>query len=154
LEELNRKYHPFRVFTGIEISIFTDEWWQDFLVIGLDDPGLESADLTYAKLAKRVRRNNGWLAWAHPFRYRSNLPQEILDDPPDALEMYSTNIRPVLVPRIEATAREWGCPVIAASDAHTLEDVGSRTIVLSQPVTTDAELVVQLKKGAFQVKIN
>jgi predicted metal-dependent phosphoesterase TrpH len=152
LEELNGKYRPFRVFAGIEISIFTTEKWQDFLVIGLSDPVLESTDWTYAGLMKYVRKNGGWVALAHPFRYRDDMPREIIDDPPDALEMYSTNIKPGLAPRIAATAKEWGCQVIGASDAHHLEDVGYQTIVLSKPASSDAELLVQLKNGAFQVK--
>ena len=151
LEELNRKYHPFRVFAGIEISVFTTEKWQDFLVIGLNDPVLESTEWTYPGLMKYVRQKGGWAALAHPFRYRPDLPREIMDDPPDALEMYSTNIKPGLASRIAATAEKWGCQVIGASDAHTLEDVGYRTIVLSRPAASDAELLVQLKNGAFQV---
>jgi len=152
LEELNEKYNPFRIFAGIEISIFTTERWQDFLVIGLNDPVLESTDWTYPLLMKHVRKKGGWVALAHPFRYGGGMPREIIDDPPDALEMYSTNIKPGLAPRIAATAKEWGCRVIGASDAHTVEDVGCQTIVLSRPVTSNAELIVQLKNGAFQVK--
>ena len=152
LAELNRKYRPFQVFTGIEISLMTTESWQDFLVLGLSDSILETTAWTYPKLLKWVRRNKGWIAMAHPFRYRRNMPQEVIDDPPDALEMYSTNIDPASSLRIEAVAREMGCQVIGTSDAHLLEEVGYYTLVLSQTVTSEAELVVQLKKGAFQMK--
>jgi histidinol phosphatase-like PHP family hydrolase len=151
LAELNKKFSPFRIFTGIEINVLTTAGWQDFLAIGVDDPILEYEDWTCASLVKWVRRNNGWIALAHPFRYRPDMPREIIDNPPDALEMYSTNIDPKLSSRILATAKEWGCQVIGTSDAHTLDEVGYRTISLSQPVASDAELIVQLKKGAFQV---
>jgi len=153
LAELNRKYHPFRVFTGIEISLETaSESWQDFLVLGLSDSILETATWTYPKLVKWVRRNQGWLVMAHPFRYRRGMPREVIDDPPDALEMYSTNIDPASAPRIEAAARAMGCQVIGTSDAHLAEEVGYYTLVLAQPAASEAELLVQLKKGAFQIR--
>jgi predicted metal-dependent phosphoesterase TrpH len=152
LDELNREYRPFRVFTGIEISLMTSESWQDFLVLGLSDSLLETADWTYPKLLEWVRRHNGWLAMAHPFRYRREMPREVADNPPDALEMYSTNISPASSPRIETAAREMGCQVIGTSDAHLLEEVGYYTVVLTQPANSEADLVAQLKKGAFQMK--
>jgi predicted metal-dependent phosphoesterase TrpH len=152
LEELNRRHHPFRVFTGIEISILMAENWQDFLVIGLAEPALEQAEWNYAQLREFVREKGGWMAWAHPFRYNPVLPQIIKDDPPDALEMYSSNIRPALAPRIEALAREWGCQVIGASDAHLLGEVGYSAILMSQPAASEAELVALLKKGAFRIR--
>jgi predicted metal-dependent phosphoesterase TrpH len=150
LEELNGKHHPFRVFTGIEISIYTAGGLQDFLVIGVNDPALEAPGWTYVRLRKHVRDRGGWIAWAHPFRYSPHLPREIRDNPPDALEICSTNIKPALAPRIEAAAREWGCQVIGSSDAHFLEEVGYSVISLSQPVASEAELVARLKKGAFR----
>jgi len=152
LAELNRKYHPFRVFAGIEISLQTTEDWKDFLVLGSNDSILETAVWTYPKLVKWVRRNKAWIAMAHPFRYRRGMPREVMENPPDALEIYSTNIDPALAPRIEAAARNMGCRVIGTSDAHLLEEVGYYTLVLSQAVASEAELVVQLKKGAFQIK--
>jgi len=150
LEELNSKYHPFRIFTGIELSIYTAGGLQDFLVIGLYDPALEANGWTYIRLKEHVQKKGGWIAWAHPFRYNPILPREIKDNPPDALEIYSNNIKPALAPRIQAAAREWGCQVIGSSDAHFLEEVGSSAILLSQPAASEAELVTRLKEGDFK----
>jgi hypothetical protein len=112
---------------------------------------LEYTEWTYPPLREYVRKKGGWMAWAHPFRYSSHLPQIITDDPPEALEIHSANIDPALSPRIEALAKEWGCQVIGASDAHMLREVGYSFILSSQPVASEAELVAMLKKGAFSL---
>ena len=154
LARLNDKYHPFHIFTGIEISILMDSGpsygYQDFVVVGLGDPIL-GGDWSYDSLLKWVRNNGGWISLAHPFRYNDVFPQEIKDDPPDAVELYSSHITDKLVPRIRLLAEELGCPVVGVSDAHVAEDVGYSAVNLAAPVASDAELVRELKKGAFEI---
>ena len=155
LERLNERFHPFRVFTGIEISLIMkytnySRGYQDFIVIGIHKPAMASG-WTYDILLKFVRENGGYIFWAHPFRYDNEFPQEIQYNQPDAVEIYSTNIRSNLAPRIKKMAEERGCRTIGASDAHFPEDVGYSFISLEKKVSSDAELVTELKKGAFEV---
>ena len=154
LKRLNDKYHPFRVFTGIEICISMDDCLtcslQDFIVVGLDNPILESS-WSYDRLAEWVRKNGGWISWAHPFRYDKALPREIRDNPPDAMELYSNHIKAELAPRIRSVAEELGCQLVGVSDAHRVEDLGFSAVKLATPVVSDAELVRKLKKGAFEL---
>ena len=155
LGRLNDKYHPFRVFTGIEITILMDTHqfydYQDFIVVGLDDPILEY-DWSYDKLLPWVRTRGGWIALAHPFRYNNTLPRAIMDNPPDAVELYSPHIRAALIPRIKLLAEELGCQVVGVSDAHQARDVGYSAVKLARAVASDAELAAELKKGAFEVE--
>ena len=154
LEKWNDKYHPFRVFTGIEISILMDSarpyGVQDFIVVGLDNHILESG-WSYDRLLRWVRDNGGWISLAHPYRYDDDLPRAIIDNPPDAVELYSNHIRPELAPRINLLAQDLGCRVVGVSDAHEAEDVGYSAVNLVKPVFSDTELVMELKKGAFDV---
>ena len=149
LEELNEKFHPFRVFTGVEVTLVSDSY-QDYIIIGIHKPVMAS-DWTYDILLKYVRDNGGYIFWAHPFRYLGFMPPELLADPPDAVEIHSTNIRTELTPRIKKVAAQMGCRTIGASDAHNIKDVGYSYIDLEKNVTSDAELVAELKKGAFEV---
>ena len=148
LDRLNEKFHPFRIFSGIEISI--DRYGhQDLIVVGIHKPALASY-WTYDILLKWVRDNGGFIFWVHPFRYGNVFPREIKDNPPDAIEVYSTNIRPRLTGKIKSMAAMLGCPVIGASDAHFQEDLGYSFINLVKSVNTDAELVAELKEGAYR----
>ncbi|MBE9507716.1 MAG: PHP domain-containing protein, partial [Chloroflexi bacterium] len=63
LAELNRRYAPFRVFGGIEITLLDGE---DMLVLGVHDRELEARDWNYQDLFGFVREQNGFLALAHP----------------------------------------------------------------------------------------
>ena len=149
LEELNEKYHPFRIFIGVEVTLFARDY-QDYIILGIHKPVMAS-DWTYDILLKYVRDSGGYIYWAHPFRYRDVLPPEHKIHPPDAVEIYSTNIRPDLTSRIKQVAERMGCRTIGASDAHFKEDVGYSYIDLENEVSSDAELVAELKKGAFKV---
>ena len=154
LVKLNDKYHPFRVFTGIEITILMDTRqfydYQDFIVVGLDDRILES-DWSYDRLLQWVRTKGGWIALAHPFRYSNTMPRAIMDNPPDAVELYSPHIRAALIPQIKLLAEKLGCQVVGVSDAHQARDVGYSAVKLARSAASDAELAAELKKGAFEV---
>lgn len=56
LRELNEKYAPFRVFSGIEISL-----GEDILVFGIHDRELELAQWTYPELHAYVREQEGYM---------------------------------------------------------------------------------------------
>jgi histidinol phosphatase-like PHP family hydrolase len=152
LKELNENYHPFLIFKGIEISLMTRQRWQDFLVIGLDNPVLERTEWDYKHLVDWVRKNKGWICWAHPFRYCQDMPPEIAQIPPDAMEICSTNIHERTVPLIRQWAEKLDCKLVGVSDAHYLEDVGYHTIRLSRPVATNQELVLLLKNREFEIE--
>ena len=53
LAELNALYAPFRIYPGIEITADDEDW----LVIGVQDPALESEDWHYPALAAFARTN-------------------------------------------------------------------------------------------------
>jgi len=146
LRFLNDKFKPFRVFTGIEVRV-TEPAGMDFLVIGLHDERLENMT-DYPALLSFVRRNGGYIIWAHPYRWGTS-PADIRK-PPDAVEIRSSNIPPEDSGKIEALAKRWGCAAVSASDGHSTETVGRYALRFAAPVSTDEELVEQLRKGAFE----
>jgi histidinol phosphatase-like PHP family hydrolase len=179
LRELNEQFHPFRVFSGIEITLDVSKYAFDFVVIGLHDKRLEipwppwseekielllregkqvhPSDVrrfTYTDLRTFVRKRGGFLILAHPFRFGDDWPEEMDRLPPDALEIRSTNIPDSEAPHIQALAKAWDRLVIAVSDAHKSEDVGCHAIRLGIPVRSDKELVAQLRKGAFSLALD
>ena len=146
LEALNRQYAPIRIFGGIEITVRERE---DVLVLGVQDPVLESRKWTYPELHTFVRDRGGWMALAHPFRYRLGIAIDIERYLPDALESCSTNIVLVNQPRIREIAKQLGIPVVCNSDAHATRSLGVGYNRLKVTPADEAALVHLLRTGAF-----
>ncbi|MGC9399237.1 MAG: PHP domain-containing protein [Anaerolineae bacterium] len=145
LAMLNAKYAPFRVFGGIEVSLGLEH----VLVLGVQDPLLEQVRWSYAALHDFVERAGGFIAWAHPFRFRRCLRAEIAARPPHALEIYSHNTPGYAETQIRELAEEWGARMLANSDAHHVDELGSYYNELAGEPQDVAALVRMLRAGAF-----
>jgi len=143
LAELNRRHAPFRIFRGIERHIP-----EDVVVLGVDDPELETAN-DYGQLVGLARRHGGYVILAHPYRYGDAVAMPVDEFPPDAVELHSLNTGAEDEPRILALAGRLGARAIVASDAHDTANVGAYHLELARRVGTDAELVAELRRGAF-----
>jgi histidinol phosphatase-like PHP family hydrolase len=146
LEQLNRRYAPFRVFGGIEISLVEGE---DVLVHGVADPSLEAKDWTYPELLRLVRSRDGFLTLAHPFRFSDAISIEIERFPPDAIESRSVHIDSRQAAMISTTRGRLALPALFNSDAHRVEDVGLYYNELERKVQTSEELVEELRAGRY-----
>lgn len=146
LEALNRRFSPFRIFSGIEMTC----QGEDFLVIGVRDSSLERTGWEYADLYAFVRQCDGFLALAHPFRYRQEIAVDCERLRPDAVEICSANTPPKERPRIRALAQEWHAHLLSNSDAHATERLGTHYIILDETVTDEIALATLLKAGRFQ----
>lgn len=146
LAELNVTYGPFRVYGGVEITVCERE---DILVLGVHDPALETERWTYPALHAFVRARGGWMAVAHPFRYRSAINLDLDRYPPDALEVCSTNISPLEQPHIRDIAGRLGIPVVCNSDAHTTQSIGVAFNRLKGDPVDDRGLIDVLRNGDF-----
>jgi predicted metal-dependent phosphoesterase TrpH len=142
LKKLNHVYSPFRIFSGIEISLA-----EDFLVIGLQDRELEVAQWTYPELHAYVREKEGFLILAHPFRYHPGLYEDIDQFPPDGIEIFSANTPVSWQPRILETAIRNRLTLFSNSDAHKEEFLGNFYNDVPGFPKTDRELVQVLKSG-------
>lgn len=143
---LNRKYAPFRVFGGIEITLPEGE---DVLVLGVQDPVLESRDWTYPDLLEFVHLRDGFLILAHPFRYHPiSIPIE--RHPPDAIEVHSLHISAQSERRIRAIAERLDLPTVCNSDAHGVEHVGLYYSEFAREPRDGTELVAMLREGSYR----
>jgi len=146
IAELNVRYAPFRIFGGIEITVKAGE---DILVLGIHDPALEAGNWIYPNLHAFVREHNGWMAVAHPFRYRSTIDVDLDRYPPDALEVCSINILPSKRAHIRQVAERLGIPVVCDSDAHVMRNIGAGYNRLKGEPEDEQGFIDLLKKGEF-----
>lgn len=146
LTELNRKFAPFRIFCGVEVRTLEEE---DVLVLGLDEPDLESLGWHYDDLHVFVRERNGFFVLAHPFRFHDGVSADVELHCPDAVEVASTNMAPEVQAKARDFAARLGCPTIHASDAHQADRVGIYYVDVDGSPETDADLVRLLRERAF-----
>jgi predicted metal-dependent phosphoesterase TrpH len=145
LAVLNRKYSPFRLFSGIEITLANEH----ILVIGLQDPALESCDWEYEDLHQHVRQHQGYMVLAHPFRYR-DISIDLEKYPPDAIEVYSSNTPAFAEGRIRQIAAGLGCELLSNSDAHNTQMIGKFYNEVAGDPVDDTSLICALKQKSPQ----
>jgi histidinol phosphatase-like PHP family hydrolase len=146
LEELNRKYAPFRVFGGIEISVTEGE---DVLVLGARDPVLETRRWSYPELFTFARERGGFLVLAHPFRYHDTIDIDVEQYPLNAIEVHSKNTGACDEPQIRAVSTCLGLLPLHNSDAHHADHVGIYYNRLTRVPRDERELIEILRKGDY-----
>jgi histidinol phosphatase-like PHP family hydrolase len=137
LIELNQRFAPFKIYTGIEITC-EDE---DFLVLGVHDPHLERDNWRYADLVTHVRRLGGFMILAHPFRYNPGLKVNLEGLPPDGIEISSYNTDPARAEEICGIAARFNLALFSNSDAHSSTRFGTYFNEIPALPSTDRELV-------------
>ena len=150
IDLLNKKYAPFKIFTGVEIDIKTSG--EHVLVLGV--PDMESAceyRWTYPELHDFVRERGGFIAIAHLYRYENHVNSHLYDFVPDALEIQSANIIKSNTQTIKSLADKLGVNVIATSDSHVTDNVGMFYVELHEAVQNDANLVRELRSGRYDL---
>ncbi len=145
LAALNRQYAPFRIFGGIELTVGTE----DFLVLGVPDPRLEQPVWTYPELQAFVAGRGGFLALAHPFRYRAEIGVELEGSAPDAVELFSPHTPHTAEEKIRSLALAHGLRLLSNSDAHTPRRLGRYYNRLAGRVQDEQELFALLRAGQF-----
>lgn len=145
LEALNAEFAPFQVFGGIEIDIQQEH----AVVLGVQEPVLESRRWQYGELHAFVRERNGFLFVAHPYRYHPELRFPVDQHHPDAFEIHSTHTAPEDAAHIVETATRLQAGLLSNSDAHDVSVLGRYYNVLKTRVTTDKDLVHALRARQF-----
>lgn len=141
LVDLNRRYAPFRIYSGIEITADREDW----LVLGLHDPGLQREDWHYMDLANYVHQRGGFIALAHPFRYARTIQADIESHPPDGIEFRSFNTPAAREDEICVLANRLGITLLSNSDAHHAGKVGRYYNAMPELPLNDAGLVEALR---------
>lgn len=130
--------------SGIEITVAGKE---DIIVLGVTHPELKRG-MSYKKLHRIVRDHNGFMSLAHPFRKHDPI-DELLEYPPDTIEIQSRNICTGNMEKIREFAEQVGVPVINASDAHRDRHVGLYHVELACRPVSIQDLFTQLRRGVY-----
>lgn len=147
LAELNRRYAPFRIFGGIEVTADAE----DLLILGIQDSILETTQWKYPDLYSFVRERGGFLILAHPYRYRPVINIDLQACPPDAIEVYTPNTPVEAELEIRAAAQGLSIPLLSNSDAHTTERLGMHYNILSSIIFDEEEIFNQLRSRKFEL---
>lgn len=153
LKELQAQYAPFLIFSGIEMTIprYGNFEGEDILLIGVHDPAFEDASRswTYEELYAAAKEQDGFLTLCHPYRYHDAVTIDYERMKPDAVELHSSNIGRCDEALISSLIQKIGCHTVQNSDTHHPNMVGMYHQVLHNPVSSEAELIRELKAGNF-----
>ena len=146
LKMFNERYAPFRIFGGVEVTVGDEH----VLVLGVNEPRLETRMWNYPDLHRFVHERGGYMALAHPFRYRDTINIALKAFPTDAIEVASNNIPEAAEERIREIASDLGIPVLCNSDSHINTTIGRHYNVVHHVPTGEMELIHLLRSGEFQ----
>jgi len=153
---LLREKHDFPVFRGVEVML---RGGIEMLVFGLNIDF--TTLLRLSDLRDMVIAAKGFMIYAHPFR---GLPELTMSDSDAALEIALGKVDITSIdavegrngrnkdmynqPALEMAAR-YKLKTTGGSDAHRVDEIGTCVTVFESNVTTDSELLGELKAGRF-----
>ena len=135
--------------TGPQVIVGEEVRTRDGDLLGLFLREAVPAGLSGPDTAAAIREQGGLVGLPHPFdRFRSSGgaraggASRLADLVPflDFVEVHNARAYRDANPRAAAFAREHGLPGVAASDAHSVMELGLATTVLSAPFSTAQEL--------------
>ena len=152
LAELNSRSEGLVVLSGVEVSAREGH----FLVYGLPDlsgvePGIGLKDLLAA-----VRRHEGAIVAAHPFRWEQDFPALIAQHGPvfDGVELVSNNVTPETRRQTERALRATPMAATGSSDGHAPDAVGCYYSEFPGPIRTMGDFVLALRRGESRPRHN
>jgi predicted metal-dependent phosphoesterase TrpH len=151
-----REKHNFPVFRGVEVML---RGGIEMLVFGLNIDFTTLLQLS--DLRSMVTTANGFMVYAHPFR---GLPEATVSDSAAALDIALRKVDITSVdavegrngrhkdiynqPALEMAAR-YNLKTTGGSDAHAVDEIGTCVTIFESNITTEAELLDELKAGGF-----
>ena len=151
-----REKHNFPVFRGVEVML---RGGIEMLVFGLNIDFTSLLQLS--DLRSMVTTAQGFMVYAHPFR---GLPELTISDLDaalgvtlgkvdvagiDAVEGRNGHNKDIYNQRALEMAARYDLKTTGGSDAHSVDEVGTCITVFESNITTDAELLNELKAGRF-----
>jgi len=154
--QLLREKHGFPVFRGVEVML---RGGIEMLVFGLNMDF--TALLHLSDLRSMVTAAKGFMVYAHPFR---GLPELTIGDSDAALEITLGKVDITSIDAVEGRngrnkdiynqpalemAATNNLKTTGGSDAHRVDEIGTCVTVFESTISTDAELLNELKAGRF-----
>ena len=149
IDDMNKRYAPFRIYQGIEVTI-RDETFEDFIVIGVHDRRIENDHWTYRRLWEFVKKKGGGIIIAHPFRFDNCVDSHVYDYPPDAVEILSSNIGEKGYNKRIKLATQLGKPLISNSDSHNICNTGCYSNEFPDWCTDENRIIQALIVGDYK----
>jgi PHP-associated len=155
IEQLRDK-HGFPLFRGVEVML---QGGIEVLVFGLN---LDFTSLLQlGDLRRMVIAAKAFMVYAHPFR---GFPEALVSDSAAALKVALGKVDMASIDAVEghngrakdiynqpalAMAARYNLRTTGGSDAHAVDEIGTGITVFESNVTTEAELLNELKAGRF-----
>ncbi len=151
LNALKQEYKSLVILNGIEVNIAEDE---HILVYGVLDPSLFYPKMPLEELDAIVRKHNGLMVIAHPFRYKDNVAKEVLSCNVEGVEVMSNNILSYTKIGIDSLLLRKKFIKVAGSDAHGEAFVGLFATVFNSKISNERDLVKAIREDKHKLYVN
>lgn len=150
LVKLRKKYRPLKIFQAIEVTV-QDSGWEDFVILGVHDEEINGDKWTYSALYKFVRERNGLIIHAHPYRYSDSIGCNTKVNPPDLVEVLSSNIGKDKYKMRMDYIESIGAKAIINSDSHHTKNTGKYYSTLNDWYDSEEDIIAALKSGKYSI---
>jgi predicted metal-dependent phosphoesterase TrpH len=144
----NAYKNQIQIFFGSEVNTDIGH----VIVIGSDIEIYEEC-VPFDELEKMVDRKKTAFVWAHPFRWyyndHFNVTQPFINRF-DAVEYYNGNLSHSAKEMTEKTLAQFKTRLTGGSDTHTIEMAAKYATQFEKKITSQKDLVTQLKHGNYQ----
>jgi len=140
-----------RVFRGMEV---TSDHGDDYLVIGIRDATGFAARMDASELIIRAHEQGAAVVLAHPFRYSTQTPRAVLEQPIEGVEVLSKNTFNYAHAPACALASQLHAHPTAASDAHRQDQFGLYAIETADTIECERDIARTLASGDYELYIN
>jgi predicted metal-dependent phosphoesterase TrpH len=132
------------ILRGQEIRTYNEDGPAgDILVFGY--PDTIDGPINPEELIDKVRSCGAVAIAAHPYRNLYGLGDKVFDLGLDGIEVYNSNHSAFSTQEAVKACKSLSLPAIGASDAHDLVHLGQFLTLFERPVTSEADLVTEIK---------
>lgn len=146
---------------GIDVLFGIEEVYEagkEILIYGIEPETLvecrDFLDRNVYEIADWVRKNQGYVVCAHPFRERDYIPDPYTPPDPafmDAVEVYNYENSAEMNRKAEEYAKLHGLPGISGGDVHRAFKFGNSGLAFPKRIRTNRELVAALKAEDYKL---
>ncbi|NPA49886.1 MAG: PHP domain-containing protein [Thermodesulfobacteria bacterium] len=106
------------------------------------------------EIFSEIHRLGGVVVWAHPFRWGRVPDERLLEEGlVDAIEVLNGRTSPFENEKARTLAEAYGLPMVAGSDAHTAEELGSVANLCPEKVENASDLIEAIREGLLHPTI-
>lgn len=136
----------------------------DFFIIKAEEVKTEYGDIIglfiekeinsrkFLDVIKEIKEQNGFTVLPHPYSKNTSLPEELIENNIDIIEVFNARQKKLKNIQAKALAEKYKKPVIAGSDAHNYFEIGRAYIEIKENIINIDDIKKAVKRNIIEIK--